>query len=429
MLPDKVITWFLPSNIRHDKTQASFYEMYGVVVANIIGCVVMSLIPLLLLYFNVGARLWTYYLAVATYFITLLSLRLFGHWRLPTYVCAGVAYYIVYTWLEHTGMIYSPNITMLHMYIIAAILVDRKWGWLTIFTNLIFLGIIYSFTVNRPATEQLSATLGSPVYTLLMHMIITVFLGGFFASAIHTQEINRRKINHLQNQRINMLDEAVQKRTEQLNSMRQTIATDFHDQTGNMLAAINRQAAMLELKLSNQPDMLPLVKSIITNSDELYASSKDFLWNLNHDSDNPLILFHYLTGYGQRFYNQFDISFSATVSVMEQPTQQLNPFAALNLIYIFKEAMSNVIKHSGADEVTMTMTYEADTVIYILSDNGQWKMADPGVAHYGLTNIERRCRQSGFEYKLSHSSMGTSIAISLPLSIYFINNEDISKPI
>lgn len=228
----------------------------------------------------------------------------------------------------------------------------------------------------------------------------------------------RQRIKELQDHKILQLDDAVKRRTEQLSSMRQTIATDFHDQTGNMLAAIARQAATLEIKLLHQPEYLTAVRSIITNSNELYASSKDFLWNLNHESDDPLVLLQYLSGYGQRFYNQFDISFSSSVIGEPQSHLQLHPLAGLNLIYIFKEGMSNVVKHSGADEVSMEMHWEDARVVYSLHDNGIWKEADPSVEHYGLSNMERRCQQSGFSYDLKHGESGTHIAIGLPLNAY-----------
>jgi signal transduction histidine kinase len=254
------------------------------------------------------------------------------------------------------------------------------------------------------------------LYALIMHCMITAFLGSFLAYSLMNNEKSRKKIIALRDRQINLLDDAVRQRTEQLNSMRQTIAADFHDQTGNMLAAINRQAAILQLRLNNNPEALPLVESIITNSNGLYASSKDFLWNLNNDSDNPATLFEYLTAYGQNFYNQFDIGFSAKISGTTAQLQQLNPFAALNLIYIFKEAMSNVVKHSGADEVTMQMIYRESDVAYVLKDNGTWKEADIDTAHYGLNNIERRSEKSGFGYRLTKGADGTSIAISLPVN-------------
>lgn len=420
---EKLIIWFLPEQVRHNKAHPSYYEMYNVVTANLVGCLAVSIIPLVLLYFNVGTHLWTYYLNVLTFILTLITLRYFGHWRVPTLFCGAVAYYIVYTWLEDTGLIYSTNITMVHMYLVSALIVDRKWGWITIINNLLFLYIIYRLTVTAPSAALLYVALGSAFYALLMHAMITILLGGFLAYNLASQDATRKRLKAVQDQKISLLDEAVRTRTEQLNSIRQTIATDFHDQTGNMLAAINRQAAMLELKLQDSLDTLPLIRSIIANSNELYVSSKDFLWNLNHDSDDPHTLFKYLTAFGQRFYNQFDIAFSAQISGVASVTEQLNPFAALNLIYIFKEAMGNVIKHSGADEVILYMAFDRQTVTYKLVDNGQWKVPDPDTAHYGLSNIERRCRQSGFSYQLNPGETGTCIAVTLPLNVYFIKNE------
>lgn len=425
MMFQKIVTWFLPAFLRDDQTHPGYYQLYTVAIANITGTLGMAFIALMLALFGLGTQLWTYGLAIVTYVITLLSLRLTGHWRLPTSLCALVAYYIIFTWLKGTGLIFSVNVAMLHLYVIAAILVDRTWGWISILTNVAFFCIIYYLTIHATGRVSAPAEWGSPLYATVLHTLITLFIGGFLAYVVRSQERSRRQIKALQDEKISVLDEAVRKRTEQLNSIRHTIATDFHDHTGNVLAAINRQAAMLELKMAGLEALLPLVRNIIANSDELYASSKDFIWNLNHDSDDPLTLFRYLTGYGQNFYNQFDISFSAEIRGNRDEAQQLSPFAALNLIYIFKEAMGNVVRHSAADEVFMTMTYGKDAVSYALRDNGRWKEADPSIAHHGLENMKRRSRQSGFGHTLNHGSDGTLITISAPLTTYFVKKDSL----
>jgi len=422
MFHEKLIQFFLPASVRHNKAHPRYHEFYTMASPALVGVIFIALVPPVLAAFHVGRHLWLYYLNSACNLLTLFSLRWFGHYRFFNFLSGAVSYFIIYTWLG-SGLIYSANMCVVHMFLLGSVLTDKKWGWVGIITNIVFLSFVYYQTIHSTQAVMLTNALGGPGYALAMHIFITVFLGGFLASTIRTQESNRKEISQLQDQKINMLDKTVQKRTEQLSSMRQTIAADFHDQTGNMLAAINRQAAMLELKLHHQPEILPLVKSIVTNSNELYAASKDFLWNLNHDSDNPFMLFQYLTAYGQNFYNQFDISFSANVEGRLQRPQQLNPFAALNLIYIFKEAMSNIIRHSGADEVVMTMICNKDKVLYTLADNGSWKQPDPALTHYGLGNMERRSRSSGFEYQLTHGDTGTCIAISLPLTEYFSNNE------
>lgn len=416
MKAENIISFFLPKEIRENKNHPRYFELYTVVGCILMGAVAVCLFPILLILFDVGENLWMYYLNVFCHLLTLTSIRYTGNYRLFNFIAAAVTYYILYIWLKDSGLIFSINICIIHMFLLGGILADRKLGWLTIFTNIIFLTYIYFLSVNEPIDNHISSVLGNPFYALLMHCLITSFLGGFLAYTLDNNERSRKMIIALRDKKINLLDQAVSQRTEQLNSMRQTIAADFHDQTGNMLSAINRQAALLKLKLSSQPEILPLVESIITNSNGLYASSKDFLWNLNNESDNPLTLFQYLTSYGQNYYNQFDIRFSASVGSLSEQMQQLTPFAALNLIYIFKEVMSNVVKHSGADEVTMAMEHQQNTVTYLLADNGKWKEADAEITHYGLTNIERRSQKSGFVYNLNHDETGTQISIMLPLT-------------
>ena len=210
-----------------------------------------------------------------------------------------ITYFIIYDLIKNSGFIYSSNTSILHMYLLAAIWADKRYGWYSIFSNLLLFSYIYYQTFHYPPPAGFNTILGSPVYAFGMHCLITVFFGGFLSFEQYDQDRSRRKIRDLQDQRISLLDEAVLKRTEQLNTFRQAMATDFHDQTGNMLSAITRQASLLKLKDS---EVLPLVESIIANSNELYDSSKDFLWNLNHNSDNPIEVFNYLTGVTGRHF-------------------------------------------------------------------------------------------------------------------------------
>ena len=420
MKAEKVIDWFLPSGVRGNKDHPRHHELYTIASTIFMGTAATCLFPILLIWYEMGDYLWMFYLNAAVNLTTLFGIRYTGHYRPFNILSGAVTYFIIYYWLKDSGLIYSTNICIVHMFLLGGILADKKWGWLSIFTNIGYLSLIYYLTIGSDNYLGLKSALGSPLYALVMHCLITAFLGSFLAYSLNSNEKSRKQIIALRDQKINLLDEAVRRRNEQLNSMRQTIAADFHDQTGNMLAAINRQAAILQLRFRDNPEALPLVESIIANSNGLYASSKDFLWNLNNDSDNPTTLFDYLTSYGQNFYNQFDIGFSADVFGKEEQLQRLDPFAALNLIYIFKEAMSNVVKHSGANEVKMKMVYGSSDITYVLNDNGSWKDADPGTTHYGLRNIEKRSEKSGFRFMLTRGERGTSVAISLPVSANII---------
>lgn len=416
MLLHKFFEYFLPENIRNDKGHPQYDEFYVIASLTPVGVVFMSLFPLFLL--SMGKPVAGYYINAAGLVSMLLCMKFFGHYRIPMYLTALTGYFLMYDWIKDSGLIYSANVSIMHIYLLAAIWADKKRGWLFTFSNVLLLVFVYYRTLATGIDAQVNPVLGSPGYALGMHCFITVFLGSLLGYSQFEQERNREKIRGLQDQKISLLDEAVKQRTDQLNNMRQVMAADFHDETGNMLSAITRQAAILKLKLHDNEAVLPIAESITRNSNDLYARSKDFLWNLNHNSDDPQELFNYLTAHGQVFYNQFDIAFSS-INGEIRPLQQLDAFAALNLVFIFKEAMTNVVKHANAGEVTMEMSYRDNKVVFALQDNGRWKQQDETVSHYGLTNIERRCEKNNFGFLLSKQAEGTRLEITVPAHLSF----------
>jgi signal transduction histidine kinase len=408
---DKLVTYFLPKSLRNNITHPQYHEFRVVVSSCLIGLPLIFLFTIPLHFLNKSVA--GYIINNVLVAVTLLCIRFFGHYRIPMSLTAFVTYFIIYDWIKASGMIYSTNVSVLHMYLLAAIWADKRYGWWAIFSNLLIFGFIYYQTLHTVMPPTINHTLGGATYALVINSLITIFFGGFLAYLQLDQERDRLKIKTLQEQRITTLDDAVKKRTEQLNSMRETIATDFHDETGNMLSAITRQALTLKHQLGQLHHAQPIVDSIIKNSNGLYASSKDFLWHLNHNNDDPGELFNYLTGYGQGYYNQFDIAFSSLSDECRQA--QLAPSAALNLIYIFKEAMTNVVKHANAQEVFFEMRCQPGCIVYSLQDNGSWKEQD-NQQHYGLNNMERRCEKNGLVFALIKRQSGTRIEITATIN-------------
>lgn len=404
----RLVTFFLPQQLRNNPANSSYQELRMMLGTILIGLPLMSIFPVVI-YF-LGMPIIGFLINLVLLLTTLACIKYFGHYRIPLSITALVTYYIIYGWIAKSGLIYSPNLAILHMYLLAAIWADKKYGWYAIFSNLLFFYVVYQNTINAQLPFDYYQRTGGPLYALSINALITVFFGGFLYYLQSDQERNRIHINNLQTKRITLLDELVKKRTEELDQMREAIATDFHDETGNMLSAITRQASLLQMRLAPDHISQPIVANIIANSDKLYASSKDFLWHLSHESDDPQELFNYLTAYGQGFYNQFGIAFSS--KAVYSSSSQLAPSAAINLIYIFKEAMNNVIKHAEAREVLFELDELNGQFIFALLDDGKWKEMDLNTRHYGLANIERRCKKNNFGFKVYQNP--TKLIITVP---------------
>jgi signal transduction histidine kinase len=414
MRPNTFVTFFLPAAARGNPMHPRYTEFYFVANACVFG-VLLSLVGAGVMAY-VGLAPWGFGLSAALGLGTLLALRRWGHYRLPLALASVAGLFICYGFIRDTGMLFSINVNLLHLYLLLALLADKKWGGWSVPVCLAVLVFLYGHT--PPAGPGLP---GNPGYALALHGFVTVFLGGAVAYGRYSENRQQLEIQRLQRQRISLLDEAVQQRTAQLQTLRQALAADFHDETGNVLAAITRQASELEWQLPDRPEVLPLVRGIIDNSNQLYAASKDFLWDLTHQSDQPEALFHYLAAHGQRYYNQFDVAFSAELTAAPDPRGQLPPLASLNLLYLFKEAMANVVKHAGATEVLLTLTPTAGHVTYALQDNGRWTEPRPDTPHYGLQNMRARSRKNNFALTVAGTAHGTRVSLTVPVHTAFVS--------
>ncbi|WP_091289140.1 GAF domain-containing sensor histidine kinase [Amycolatopsis xylanica] len=80
-----------------------------------------------------------------------------------------------------------------------------------------------------------------------------------------------------------------------------------------------------------------------------------------------------------------------------------------------REALSNVVRHSGASETRVTLTRDTEGVKLRVRDNGSG--VPQGVATRGLRHLAERAETAGGQFSLNSSpSMGTLVAFDLPLS-------------
>ncbi|MEZ4863580.1 MAG: histidine kinase [Caldilineaceae bacterium] len=103
---------------------------------------------------------------------------------------------------------------------------------------------------------------------------------------------------------------------------------------------------------------------------------------------------------------------------------------AQELLAIVREALHNIVKHSGVNEATCTLTVDAQTICLAVVDHGQGfnlttalgKSTDGGtikgsnaaVGHYGLRGMQERSAAIGGQLDI-HSSPGNGMAVTLRL--------------
>ncbi len=96
---------------------------------------------------------------------------------------------------------------------------------------------------------------------------------------------------------------------------------------------------------------------------------------------------------------------------------RLSPALEMSLFRIIQEALTNAIRHSKSDRVSIDMKQTDRTIQVGIEDWGVgFDPAEPKSGHYGLEGIRQRARLLGGAAKIeSEPGKGTRIEVDLPL--------------
>jgi signal transduction histidine kinase len=128
-----------------------------------------------------------------------------------------------------------------------------------------------------------------------------------------------------------------------------------------------------------------------------------------------------LAGALLRSARQFTFGTSIKVEVESVGTvRSLPEVVEENLLRIAQEALTNVIKHSGAALVKIKLEFAPDSVALQISDDGQGFMPELSAGardgHFGLLGMSERAKRIGGRLALTSApAMGTTVRVEIPL--------------
>jgi len=189
------------------------------------------------------------------------------------------------------------------------------------------------------------------------------------------------------------LSRSIKRRTElenKLSNVRENIAQDFHDDLGNQLASITVLTDLLSKRIENNKSRY-LLNQIKNSSDNLYKGTKDFIWSLRKDSDELEQLITYLSDFAEAFFQKFDIDFIISKNVDQNI--ELPFYWSRQLTLIFKEAMTNVVKHSKCTNCILEFKLQNSSLSISLHDNGIGIKEDSKKTSNGLRNMTQRAKK------------------------------------
>ena len=187
---------------------------------------------------------------------------------------------------------------------------------------------------------------------------------------------------------------------------------DLHDTVGGISTNIGMLAEVAQGH-STPEEMRKTLAAIATLSRENVDEVRSFMQSLDARELNWHSFMAELTCHGFTVTEPHHISFSFDAPEPEDRLPPPGSFLYLNILRIYKEALTNVVKHAGARTVAVTMRVTEDFVMLTIQDDGRG-MPDAPAKGRGLANMRTRAEELGGTFAAT-SEGGTRINVRIPL--------------
>ena len=276
---------------------------------------------------------------------------------------------------------------------------------------------ITSFQLLLNSPSDIAVLARPPWWTLERLLVILGALACVLAvTALWVTQL-RRKVE----QRTAELEIQIRERqrVEQQHTMEQErarIARDLHDELGSglteisMLGARARSTSVLpETRGSYLEQMSDKARQMVTALDEI-------VWAMNPTHDSLASMISYFSLYAERFLGLANIAWR-----LEGPREPddcaVDSRHRHQLFLAFKEALTNVVRHSGATEVRLNIQVKEGRVCLSIADNGRGSVpAGQTDGMDGVANMRARLEKLGGRFEVdSKTAQGTIVRFELPL--------------
>ena len=197
---------------------------------------------------------------------------------------------------------------------------------------------------------------------------------------------------------------------------RTRIAQDLHDDLGAGLTEISLLSGLLREPSRFSERKQEALERIAQRCRDLVMALDEIVWAVNPRNDSVNSLGGYLSRYAQGFLEPTSIRCRLQVQEAELD-HPLTSEQRHNLFLAFKEALTNIVKHSGATEVRIRILLEGkNRLLLCLEDNGRGLPPGVDTDANGLVNLRQRMAQIGGQCGIANQpSGGVAVNLSLPL--------------
>ena len=192
---------------------------------------------------------------------------------------------------------------------------------------------------------------------------------------------------------------------------RQRISSEMHDDIGAGLSGIKLLTEMAKTKTKDDVSNAEIGK-IYDSVGDISAKMKEVIWSLNTENDHLSSLISYIQRQVRLWLENYPCQLS--ISIPEKiPELEISGESRRDIFLAVKEAIHNIIKHSGADKVNIVISCDEQLTIKI-TDNGKgFHAGENSETGNGLKNMKNRIQRLNGAFFIDNCE-GVTLTFKIP---------------
>jgi len=245
----------------------------------------------------------------------------------------------------------------------------------------------------HPAT--FSFNIATPIWQRWWFITLMVLGAGGVAFGVHRYRLNK------------LLE---------MERMRSRIATDLHDEIGTTLSSIALFSEMARREIQNiAPKVADKLREVSETAQQLVETMRDIVWAINPANDTVEDVVLYMKQFASEVLEARGIEFTFRVPKQTR-TLRLSMDVRHHLYLIFKEAINNMVRHSGCSHADIHLSLSDRMLTLVISDNGRGFDRSKPLSGSGLKNMRKRAQTIKGTLKVDSTvGKGTTVTLRVPV--------------
>jgi signal transduction histidine kinase len=315
----------------------------------------------------------------------------------------GVLYFL-FGWALWCGLLALNDRSLMLAALFYPMIFSRfpiRWAIAMAFTQTVGLCVLFLF-LYQPENWLV-------ILVITFGILVAAILIGLFISELVDQSLQRQRL----------LDEFTQTRANLLKverqagvlAERQRLAREIHDTLTQHFTSIVMHLSAA--RLGSPDSMHTRIQQAEQAARDGLDEARRMIWDMHPEQLENASLVESIETLAARWSVENNINVDVTVTGTPQP---LADFVDVALLRISQEALQNIKKHAGAQNVMITLSYMSDAFVLDMADDGQGFAHPPDRHGFGFQSMRERAQELGGELTIeSEPGVGTKIAVSIPI--------------